>query len=439
MGGQAATPRQVLEIELSGAAGESLLTVAGAPAAEGAATVLVRLHGSPLTQLELALPRDPTAAGLRELLRPRVTDLVTAHLAGDGLTFAWPPPPRGPDACAAWLALPASRPSVTVVVPTVGREDLAGCLRSLLDQSYPAHEIVLVDNAPTAERRALLDRVLGAVDDPGGRLRRVVEPTPGASYARNRGLAAARSELVAFADDDVLVDRHWLRATVAAFGLVPDVACVTGLVLPWELETAEQRWFVQYGGFDKGLGRRVFDLAEHRGEHVLYPYLPGHYGTGANTAFRTSFLRGLGGFDPALGLRRPVVGGEDIDVLLRTVLAGGTLVYEPQSLVWYQPFREYPALQRQMLIYGRGLSAVLLKAALADRAVALDIARRLPAGLRFLLDPRSGKNAAKRDFPPALTRRELAGVLSGPATYAWARARARRAAARRTLPGTAAA
>jgi hypothetical protein len=202
---------------------------------------------------------------------------------------------------------------------------------------------------------------------------------------------------------------------------------VTGLVLPWELETPEQLWFVQYGGFGKGFSRRAFDLAEHRDEHVLYPYLPGHYGTGASSAFRTDFLRELGGFDPALGMRRPVVGGEDIDVLLRAVLAGAVVVYEPHALLWYQPYRDYRALRRQMTIYGRGLAAVLLKAALADRGVARDVARRVPAGLRLLLDPRSTKNSGKQDFPTDLTLRELAGVLSGPATYAWAKARQRRA------------
>jgi hypothetical protein len=123
-----------------------------------------------------------------------------------------------------------------------------------------------------------------------------------------------------------------------------------------------------------------------------------------------------------------VVGGEDIDVLLRTVLSGGVLVYEPRALLWHPPYREMRQLRRQMTIYGRGLAAVILKVVLTDRAAARDVVRRLPAGLRFLLDPRSDKNAAKRDFPLALTLRELVGVLSGPAAYAWARLRAAREA-----------
>lgn len=424
--------RQVVEIELAPGRSDrspsdgGLHTVTGEPVEGGPATVLVRLHGSPLARLTVDIPMGADTADLARLLMPTVAEEIAEHLRADGLATPESadellldlPPGRS---CAGRLALPSPVPRVTVVIPTVGREDLAGCLRSLLAQDYDDFEVIVVDNAPSAGNRRVLDRVLDAAEDPAHRIRRVVESRPGASYARNRGLVAATGTIVAFVDDDVLVDPGWLPAIVAAFDFVPGVACVTGLVLPWELETQEQAWFEQYGGFGKGFRRRAFDLDEHRGDHALYPYLPGQYGTGACIAFRRDFLRDLGGFDPTLGGRRPVVGGEDIDVLLRTVLSGAVLVYEPRALLWYQPYRDTRALQRQMVIYGRGLSAVLLKAALAKPAVGWDVLRRLPAGFRFLLDPGSGKNAGKQDFPRGLALRELAGVLSGPFAYAWAR------------------
>jgi glycosyltransferase involved in cell wall biosynthesis len=434
--------RQVVDVEVAepapGSPRGTLLTVNGDPVVVGAVTALVRVHGSPVARVEVDLTEGVDDAAVLAAAWPQVADAVAEHLRADGLTVPAdgslhrPPVLADLTACTAWLPVPEPAPRVTVVVPTVGRDDLALCVDSLLAQDYGDFEVVVADNSPSPERRAVLDRVLAERSDPQGRLRRVREPRPGVSFARNRGLAAATGSLVAFVDDDVLVDPRWLRALVAAFDVAPDVACVTGLVLPWELETTEQLWFEQYGGFGKGFRRRVFDLTDNRGDSVLYPYLPGQYGTGANLAFRTEFIRELGGFDPSLGGRRPVVGGEDIDVLLRTVLSGARLVYEPQAMLWYQPYREYQAMQRQMVIYGRGLSAVVVKAMLADRAVAVDIARRLPAGLRFLLDPGSGKNSGKQDYPADLTRRELAGVVSGPFAYAWARLNGARAA--RTAP-----
>jgi glycosyltransferase involved in cell wall biosynthesis len=381
----------------------------------GPASVLVRAHGSPLARVTVDLPEGTDGEALLAQVRPLVAEELEAHLRED----AGAARSAGTGTCHAWLPVPDPAPSVTVVIPTVGRADLGPCLDSLFAQDYAPFDVVVVDNSRTAQQRTVVERILENRSAGFDRLRCVREPEPGISPARNCGLAVSTAQITVFVDDDVVVDPRWLRALVAAFGAGPDVSCVTGLLLPWQLETAEQNWFEQYGGFGKGFRRRVYDLDEHRGDSPLYPYLPGQYGTGANIAFDTAFLRGLGGFDRVLGGRHPIIGGEDLDVLLRTVLAGGRLVYEPNALMWYQPFREYESLRRQMVIYGRGLSAVILKAALADRRVAVDIARRLPAGLRFLLARDSSKNALKQDFPADLSRRELAGVVSGPFAFAW--------------------
>jgi hypothetical protein len=85
------------------------------------------------------------------------------------------------------------------------------------------------------------------------------------------------------------------------------------------------------------------------------------------------------------------------------------------------------ALRRQMFRYGVGLSATVAKWLLEDRGVAVDVLRRLPAGLRHVLSPTSRKNEHKSTtFPPALTRLERLGVLCGPAAYLRSRRRGRR-------------
>jgi cellulose synthase/poly-beta-1,6-N-acetylglucosamine synthase-like glycosyltransferase len=319
--------------------------------------------------------------------------------------------------------------SVSVVVPTTGRDLLGPCLEALAAQRDVADlltggtfEVIVVDNAPAKpDTRLLLERFPG--------VRCVPEPRPGVSYARNRGLEVCSGEVVAFVDDDTTVDPGWLRAVLLAFAGEPTAVCVTGLVLSSEQETEAQHWFEQYGGFAKGFDRVVHHRSERLGRSPLYPYLPGSFGTGANAAFRTEWLRARGGFDPALGGGSPSVGGEDIDVLLRVVLEGERLVYEPRAIAWHPPHREMEALRRQMYVYGRGLSAVLTKAALRDPRVAWDIVRRIPHGLRFLLDSRSPKNVHKTTgYPRELTYREWIGFVSGPVSYLLARRRLRRSA-----------
>lgn len=390
-----------------------------------AARVLVRRHGRPLGVLDLDLPPGGLSAEAHaELIARRLGPAVTDGPAS---------PVSSPDADRA--------PYVTVVVPTCGREHvLRRTLDALAALDYPCYEVLVVDNAPQRPGTAVVVRERAAA---GMQVRYASEPRRGVAYARNRGLAEARGAIVAYADDDVVVDRGWLRALVDGFG-DEAVAAVTGYVLPAELETPAQVWVEQYGGFGKGCVRRRFDRTGYdlvrpdRVERVaagpgsLYPYLPGTYGSGANMAFRAEVLRQLGGFDPALGGGGAVRAGEDIDALLRLVLTGHAVVYEPSAMVWHTHKRELRALRSTVYHYGVGLSAVLTKRLVTDRRGRQELLRRVPRGIAYAVRPGSAKNAGKRyGYPFSLTIVELWGMASGPVRYAWS-AWATRAGGRRS-------
>jgi hypothetical protein len=128
-------------------------------------------------------------------------------------------------------------------------------------------------------------------------------------------------------------------------------------------------------------------------------------------------LRDLGGFDTELGPGTPAKGGEDLDLFLRVILRGGRLVYEPSSVAWHRHRRHYPELRRQIHEYGIGLAALITKL-LFGPATGLEILRRVPQGLVFLLSPSSPKHASKvAGYPPVLSFLELAGMLKGPLAY----------------------
>ena len=104
---------------------------------------------------------------------------------------------------------------LTIAVCTKDRsERLARCLDSL---PPGAHEILVVDNAPSDDRTR---QVVAA--RPG--VRYVREPKPGLDFARNSALAAATGDFVAFVDDDVVVDRGWLPGLVESSERERDVA-----------------------------------------------------------------------------------------------------------------------------------------------------------------------------------------------------------------------
>src|SRR5262249_1074961 len=247
-------PARLIEVEI----GQTLPDVPACDAQAGRryrrALCLVRLHTQPLGLLELQLDEyGVRAEEYATLIWQALSEKITAHLREDGLPgvtglTALGLPNSSTPACLEERArFVAQAPFVSVIVPTRNRpEQVRRHLRSLLALHYPHYEIIVVDNAPSSAATAdLIQQTYGNV--PQGRY--VREDRPGSSWARNRGLVAARGEILAFADDDVVIDRYWLVELVRAFGRADGVACVTGLVLPLELETPPQFWIEEYGGF----------------------------------------------------------------------------------------------------------------------------------------------------------------------------------------------
>jgi len=423
-------PIQMFEVELGRALGAAAVRDGAGERRYRRSRALVRLHTQPLGLVDFhgdTTTMDATeyARGIWEALGPS----IVRHLQRDGLKTvtelgaAGLPWPVHPPCVAQREALLAAAPPVSVVVCTRDRPDrVATCLRSLVAVEYPSFEVVVVDNAPSSSATADYIRATYGSDR---RVRYVREDRRGVVWARNRGLMASEGEIVAYADDDVLVDRYWLVELVKGFQVADRVACVTGLVLPAELETQAQAWFEEYGGFAKGFDQRAYDMRQNRPKTPLYPYTAGKFGSTNSTAFSTSILRDVGGFDKALC----VAGAEDISTYFQLIMDGYTLVYEPNSIVYHYHRREYSALKRQMYWYGIGLTAYLTKC-LVDRPKDVPhFLARLPMGLIYMFSARSPKNVKKSHmYPRELTNLEIQGTLVGPFAYLQGRWRARKLA-----------
>jgi O-antigen biosynthesis protein len=309
---------------------------------------------------------------------------------------------------------PAKQTPVSIVVPTCANTAaLERAIASILATRYEPLEVVVVENRPPASstRRLVEERFAG---EP---VSYVEEPRRGASWARNTGLARADGDIVAFTDDDVVVDQGWIHSAVGAFELASDVACVTGRILPLALDSPWQRLFEQLAVFDKGSERRVFRLAESRAEEPLFPYVAGHVGSGANIFIRREAALSIGGFDPVLGPGTPAVGGEDLDLLVRFLQGGGAIVYEPSVIIKHDHPDCPNGLRRHAYRYGIGLTAMLGKQLIRGPG-RRDLLRAIPRGVRYALNPNSRKNLQKTsDYPRSLDTLERLGMLLGPLAY----------------------
>lgn len=323
---------------------------------------LVRLHGVPLGILELPVSHGRlTMVEARRVILRRLSWPIVQHHLKD-LT-ATPLRPEGPSVSdlleAPHARYTGSTPLITVAVCTRDRpDDLRLCLDSISRMDYPNLDVVVVDNAP---KTGATQRLVSACYP---HMRYVCEPRPGLNWARNRAIAVARGEIIAYTDDDVVVDRGWATALAEAFEDA-EVMAVTGLVEPYELETPAQIIFQRYGGFHRGFTRRHWRI-DPQGNGRLLRYLgAGQYGTGANMAYRLSLFDHVGRFDLALDVGTVTNGGGDLDMFFRVLKEGHLLVYDHTALVRHNHRRDYAQLRTQIASNGIGFYSYLVRTALA--------------------------------------------------------------------------
>lgn len=310
-----------------------------------------RLIGFAMRELPAGAHLDPREVEV--LAEGAFGRAVLADRAAQELSARWPEPEPGPP------------PSLSVAICT---KDRAPRLRRLLasldavraDQPFAALEVLVVDNAPS-------DDATRAAVETFDEVRYVLEPRAGLDFARNAALAAATGDLLAFLDDDVVVDPGWLQGLFAAWKRAPDAGGYTGLVLPYRLDTEAQVQFERRGGFGRGFRPDEFRTERHG--NTLHPVGAGILGAGCDMCFDRRLLLELGGFDEALDTGAPLPGGGDLDIFYRVLRSGRPMVYEPSYAVFHEHRETLPQLERQYWTWGLGFMAFLVKSGRTDPAL----------------------------------------------------------------------
>ena len=248
------------------------------------------------------------------------------------------------------------RPSISVVICTHNRcELLPRAVGSLLNQHRGSGsvEIIVVANACTDDTARVVEEMQALVPD-GVRLRRIDEEKPGLSQARNRGLEEARSELIAYFDDDAEAQAGWLDAIELAFLRSPKVAVVGGPVVPLWPTGRAPGWL---DGSIKGFFTILDYGSEARCLTAAHEWL-----AGTNIAFRRSRLLNAGGFSTRLGRYAGLLlSNEEIDATRRITAFGDEAWYCPAMRVKHHVHHE--RITRRWLLrraFWQGISNALL-------------------------------------------------------------------------------
>jgi glycosyltransferase involved in cell wall biosynthesis len=304
--------------------------------------------------------------------------------------------------------------TVSVIVTTCGNAPiLERCLRSVLNSDYDEFDVIVVDHGALSPDTA---RMLVTQFPGEPRLRYVEEPWSPASLARNTGLAQSEAAIVAFIDDDAVVDAFWIRHSVDALLGETGVVCVTGRSASPQIRDAT--------GFApelsaEGWERRTYHRSDPHNEHPLLACTAGGLGAGAGTVMLTDVARELGGFDVALGPATPACGGEYIDLLVRLLRRGYTISYEPNAIVWREHPARAEARRREIYRYGVGLGAIFSKRLVAGPARRAWLGA-IPAAVRYSRDPAPQlEGDALGRYPVRLRWLMRLGMLVGPLAYLW--------------------
>ena len=225
-----------------------------------------------------------------------------------------------------WPQYQGELPLVTVAICLrESVENLVFCLDSIRQLDYPYLDILIIDNSPENEER---EKLVAQYPE----FRYVREPRPGLSWARNRAILEAKGDIIAFTDRDVIVDRAWVRALAEVFGENPEVMAVTGLVVPYELETPTQVLWEKSQWFERKFQQKWY----HRGEGKTLPndlLATWQLGTGKNMAYRRSLFHTIPSFNPDEGAGTPFPDAESLEMFFQVLKNGYTLVYEPRAFV----------------------------------------------------------------------------------------------------------
>ena len=217
-------------------------------------------------------------------------------------------------------------PTCSVVICTHDRPaELEKCLAGLKAQTLNPTEVLVVDNNSTDRTP---DLVASFCRQYPGRFRYLFEPRSGKSHALNTGIREAQGEILAFIDDDVVVEPNWLENLTAALANGEWVGA-GGRILP-ERTFSPPRWIPLQDAY------ALAPLAMFAPDLEAGPLKDTPFG--ANMAFQRRVFEKYGGFRTDLG---PEPGGrhpqksEDSEFGHRLLAAGERFRYEPSAVVYH--------------------------------------------------------------------------------------------------------
>lgn len=250
----------------------------------------------------------------------------------------------------------------SVIFCTYNREKyIYNAMKSIAEQDFSSqdYEIVLVNNNSTDSTESICNQF--QKDYPHIVFRYFLETNQGLSYARNRGVAESRGEILVFVDDDATAFDHYLSSIDILFKEHPSVRACGGPIQP-VYEVTKPKWLSHYT-------EQLIGGALYEGDKVK-PFRNGRYPGGGNSAFRKEIFDIYGLFNVELGRKGTgLIGAEEKDLYDRLTRGKEQFFYLPQMGIYhYIPEKKLTEAHFRELTYSIGKSERIRTKAVSGNA-----------------------------------------------------------------------
>lgn len=234
--------------------------------------------------------------------------------------------------------------TVDVVIPTYNRGELIlETIESLLASNHSEFNIWVIDQSADDRTKNAIEPFMG-----DRRLHYIHSVKKGSNLARNLGASLGEAPIVAYTDDDCVVDPNWIEEILKAFEQ-EKIDAIFGRVIDQSIGLPGE-------SVTDGIKIAVKDEPQRKLFHGNRFKLD--FGHGANMAFRRSVLESIAGFDPLLGNGGPLRSWPEKDIGYRILAQKGTILYEPNVVIHHKQWRSWKGVQATQKNYAFGAGAI---------------------------------------------------------------------------------
>lgn len=204
---------------------------------------------------------------------------------------------------------------ISVIICTYNRaECLSETLNAIFSQEYKGFEVIVVNGPSNDNTEEILKKY------PVRIIKQISKG--GLAEARNMGIEAADSDIIAFIDDDALADKYWLTVLMDDFNRDPSICAIGGKIIDYKTNQ------VQFVNGTITINGRYKTKNENPQLYYNKKLKIYNIFRGTNMAFRRSSVYNIGCFDPYYKFFT-----EDTDLAVRLIQSDYKVIHQPNAIV----------------------------------------------------------------------------------------------------------